>query len=289
MSYYPFGLSMKVISSQATGILENKFKYNGNKLESGEWFDDSGLELYDFNARTFDQQLGRFIQIDPITEEGDQEDLTPYHFSGNNPSTFNDPNGKCPWCIGAIVGAAVDAGLQLVEVALTDKKLNEFSFKSVFVSATAGAVGVGIASKIEKAAKVGEIASAGVKTAIKIGSNGSTDAVISAVSQKLKNGKVDGAEVLIDVVAGGVAGKFAGDVAAKAAKNSSVGNTLANQANRAERIAAKSTRSARQDAAKRANEKVEYHISTRAAAAATASSNTTSELFQKSVKKENNK
>lgn len=64
--------------------------------------------MYDFNARTYDQQIGRFIQIDPLSEEGDQESLTPYQFSGNNPSTFNDPDGKCPWCIGFIIGAAVD-------------------------------------------------------------------------------------------------------------------------------------------------------------------------------------
>lgn len=287
--YYPFGLTMAGISSKAAGKLENRYKYNKNELQNKEFSDGSGLEWYDFNARTFDQQVGRFMQIDPIPDEGDQEDLTPYHFSGNNPSTFNDPNGKCPWCIGAIVGAAVDAGLQLAEVALTDKKLNEFSFKSVFVSAAAGAVGVGIATKIEKAVKVAEIASTGVKTAIKIGANAATDAATSAASQKLKNGKVDGGEVLIDVVAGGVAGKIAGNIAEKAARNSSAGKTLAKQANRAERVAANSTRAARQEAAKQANEKVEDHIATRGAAAGTASSNAASEAVKKVVKKEDDK
>ena len=89
---------MSGISSKAAGKLENKKGFNGNELQNKEFSDGSGLELYDFNARTYDQEIGRFIQIDPTPDDGDQESLTPYHFSGNNPSTFNDPNGKCPWC-----------------------------------------------------------------------------------------------------------------------------------------------------------------------------------------------
>jgi RHS repeat-associated protein len=82
----------------------NKKGYNGNEIQAKEFSDGSGLDVYDFNARTYDQQIGRFIQIDPLTEEAGQDALTPYHFSGNNPSTFNDPDGKCPWCVGAIIG-----------------------------------------------------------------------------------------------------------------------------------------------------------------------------------------
>jgi RHS repeat-associated protein len=277
---------MAGISSKAAGKLENKFKFNKNELQNNEFSDASGLEWYDFNARTYDQQVGRFIQIDPISDEGDQEELTPYQFSGDNPSTFNDPSGKCPWCIGALVGGAVDAGIQLAEVALTDKKLSKFSFSSVLVSAAAGAVGVGIATKIDKAIQVAEIASTSLKTAIKIGAGAATDAATSAASQKIKTGKVDGGEVLIDVVAGGVAGKVAGDIAGKAAKNSPVGKALARQADRAERVAANSTRKARQEAAKQANEKVEEHIASKGAAAGTASSNVASESVKKAVKKE---
>ncbi len=277
---------MAGISSKAAGKLEFKKKFNGNEFQHNEFNDGSGLEWYDFNARTYDHQVGRFIQIDPIPEEGDQEELTPYQFSGNNPSTFNDPNGKCPWCIGAIVGGVIDAGIQLAEVALTDKKLSQFSFSSVLVSATAGAIGVGIATKIDKAIKVAEIASTSLKTAIKIGAGAATDAATSAASQKIKTGKVDGGEVLIDVVAGGVAGKVAGDLAGKAAKSSPVGRTLAKQADRADRVAANSTRKARQEAAKQANEKVEDYIASKGAAAGTASSNVASESVKKVVKKE---
>jgi RHS repeat-associated protein len=110
--YYPFGLTMNGILSRAANFggntpdcgCGNKKGFNGNEIQKKEFSDGSGLELYDFNARTYDQQIGRFIQIDPTPEDGDQESLTPYHFSGSNPSTFNDPNGKCPWCWGLSLG-----------------------------------------------------------------------------------------------------------------------------------------------------------------------------------------
>jgi RHS repeat-associated protein len=71
----------------------NKKGYNGNELQSKEFNDGSGLELYDFNARTYDQQIGRFIQIDPQFEDG-QESINPFHFSYNNPIRYSDPDGR---------------------------------------------------------------------------------------------------------------------------------------------------------------------------------------------------
>lgn len=77
---------------------ENRKKYNGNELQNKEFGDGSGLEWTDFNARTYDQQIGRFQQIDPWVEVGTQEMLTPYQFAYNNPVRYNDPDGKCPFC-----------------------------------------------------------------------------------------------------------------------------------------------------------------------------------------------
>lgn len=86
---------MAGISSRALdGVADNRKGYNGNELQNKEFSDSSGLEIYDFNARTYDQQVGRFIQIDPLTEEGEQESLSQYHFSYNNPIRYNDPSGK---------------------------------------------------------------------------------------------------------------------------------------------------------------------------------------------------
>jgi RHS repeat-associated protein len=108
--YYPFGLTMAGISSKATNFggntpsssggcgCPNKKSFNGNEIQQKEFSDGSGLDIYDFNARTYDQQIGRFIQIDPLTDKGEQEKLSGYHFSYNNPVRYNDPDGKCPRC-----------------------------------------------------------------------------------------------------------------------------------------------------------------------------------------------
>jgi RHS repeat-associated protein len=103
--YYPFGLTMAGISSKALAFgKENKKGYAGNEIQNKEFSDGGGLELYDFNARTYDQQIGRFIQIDPESEEADQESWSPFHYSYNNPIVFSDPDGRIP-IIPIVVGA----------------------------------------------------------------------------------------------------------------------------------------------------------------------------------------
>ena len=105
---------MAGISSKAAGAFENRKGFNGNEIQNKEFSDGSGINFYDFNARTYDQQLGRFIQIDPLTESGQQESLTPFQFSYDNPVRFNDPDGKCPSCLlGGVIGLVVDAAVQI--------------------------------------------------------------------------------------------------------------------------------------------------------------------------------
>jgi RHS repeat-associated protein len=87
---------MAGISSESlNGARDNKRGFNGNEIQSKEFSDLSGIDFYDFNARMYDQQLGRFLQIDPLFED-EQESLNPYHFSYNNPFRYSDPDGKTP-------------------------------------------------------------------------------------------------------------------------------------------------------------------------------------------------
>ncbi len=52
---------------------------------------DFDLGWMDFNARSYDPQLGRFLQVDPMAFLA--QDWTPYRFAFNNPISINDPSG----------------------------------------------------------------------------------------------------------------------------------------------------------------------------------------------------
>jgi RHS repeat-associated protein len=75
--YYPFGLTMAGISSKAAGTLQNKEKtFQGQQID-----DDLGLNWIQFKWRNHDPQLGRFVEIDPLSEE--YEYNSTYAFSEN--------------------------------------------------------------------------------------------------------------------------------------------------------------------------------------------------------------
>jgi RHS repeat-associated protein len=84
---------MAGISSKAQGFggAESRYKYNSKELQSKEFSDGSGLDLYDYGARLQDPQLGRWWTQDKFAEV--YVALTPYQYAANNPIKIIDEAG----------------------------------------------------------------------------------------------------------------------------------------------------------------------------------------------------
>jgi len=83
--YYPFGLTL----TERTFIIGeiNDIKFGSKELDS-----DIGLNWYDFGARRYDMQLGRWTGMDPLADK--YYGTSPFAYVANNPVKYIDPDGK---------------------------------------------------------------------------------------------------------------------------------------------------------------------------------------------------
>jgi RHS repeat-associated protein len=74
--YNAWGMRLDGISSKAAIKTQNKFLYNSKELQSAEFSDGSGLEEYDYGARHYNAQIGRWFNVDPLADVSRRWSLT---------------------------------------------------------------------------------------------------------------------------------------------------------------------------------------------------------------------
>ena len=105
--YYPFGQEFGGDFLRGT----DRFKYNGKEMQ-----EDLGLHWYDYGARFYDVQLGRFHSSDPLAEEYSFQ--SPFVYAANNPVRFIDWMGMNADVY--ITGSDTDHATEELNKVLTD-------------------------------------------------------------------------------------------------------------------------------------------------------------------------
>ncbi len=81
-TYYPFGYTLEQSNYYSLWSEMNKNLYNGKELQDDE-LGGVRLDWYDYGARFYDPQIGRFTGVDPIAEKFYW--VTPYNYAENRP------------------------------------------------------------------------------------------------------------------------------------------------------------------------------------------------------------
>lgn len=93
--YYPFGLVMKQTNEYSDpSYSKNKYLYNGKEYQD-ETLNQKFFGMYDYGARFYDPQIGRFHTQDRFAEK--YCSMSPYQYGANNPISNIDVNGDSIW------------------------------------------------------------------------------------------------------------------------------------------------------------------------------------------------
>ncbi|HEY8397578.1 MAG TPA: RHS repeat-associated core domain-containing protein [Flavihumibacter sp.] len=120
--YYAYGLRIDALSSKAFNGPANNYLYQGDFAEL-----DEDLGWTDYLLRSYDAQIGRWLQNDPYDEFN-----SGYLSMGGDPSSFIDSDGGCVYC------ETVDRAMTLKEVVVTLKVVKNSSYFSKAVEFSAG-------------------------------------------------------------------------------------------------------------------------------------------------------
>jgi RHS repeat-associated protein len=151
--------------------LEHLSRSSGKERDS-----ETGLDY--FGARYYGSNLGRFLSPDeftggPVDVFGDDstapgplpyaditnpQSLNKYSYTYNNPLSMIDPDGHCPWCLGAALGALGGMAAQITADVVTHKPI---TLRKTLAAGIGGAIVGGSLGAASEAGIAVQIAIAG--------------------------------------------------------------------------------------------------------------------------------
>ncbi|XP_053673608.1 uncharacterized protein LOC128723867 [Anopheles nili] len=157
--YLPYGELLRSFGDDPNGQLD--YRFTGK-----EW--DEETNLYDFYARLYDPELGRFLQMDPK-----EQYASPYLYAGNSPVSLIDPDGQFAF----LIVAALAVGGAYVGASAANNSWNpaKWELKKALVGGLLGGIMGGLApagivgSFTVLSGYIGATAAIGVMTATSVG------------------------------------------------------------------------------------------------------------------------
>uniref|UniRef100_A0A182F1P2 Uncharacterized protein n=1 Tax=Anopheles albimanus TaxID=7167 RepID=A0A182F1P2_ANOAL len=125
--YLPYGQIFRRYGTDFDGQIS--YLYTGQ-----EW--DEDIELYNYRARLYDPDIGRFYQMDPK-----EQYASPYVYAGNSPVSLVDPDGEFAFAITCFILALIGAYVGASTVARSWNPLQwDWKSKSLWLGMIGGAL-----------------------------------------------------------------------------------------------------------------------------------------------------
>jgi RHS repeat-associated protein len=254
--YMPYG---ELMTGRGNPQAATRQTYTGHEFEN-----ETGL--YNMHWRRYIPRFGVFTSVDPLADDAMQVHLTPYNYLWNNPVSNTDPDGRCPWCVGALLGGGVELASQIAINMSSGQSFAE-AMSNVDVLDVVVATGAGaLTGGLSTVRSLGTVAKTGISVTTNI-AEGAAKATLA--TQATEYGITDFSK---DAVLGfaGSAGSAAGS---RIASRTSTGQSLQNRASTLERRAgnkAGNLNTAKGRAAHQARQRADRYEAGRGVAAGTA-------------------
>ncbi|MCL2449390.1 MAG: hypothetical protein FWD17_10615, partial [Polyangiaceae bacterium] len=120
------------------------------------------------------------------------QNLAAYTYSQNNPVVIHDPDGRCPMCVTAAVGAGIGAVVGGAVYGFHSWRSGEFTWRGLGGSVASGAITGAVAGL-----------TGGSSLVVQVGANATASVVAGAVSRGIEGKQVlDGNAIVADAVIG---------------------------------------------------------------------------------------